>query len=245
VYVIDTVSGRTLHRVTHEHGDEPVHLVQTENWVVYTYWNSKAKRTELGSMVLYEGFVDKYGLSPWTRPEIADEFSSHAAPTPIVLHKTFVFPTAVRAMASSMTLHGITSKHLLFGLASDQVYSLDRRLVDPRRPAKAPTPEEQAEGLMQFDPNLPLAPNNVISYNKTVARLGLVTAAPAKFESISLVMAAGLDLFLVRSTPSRSFDLLASDFNYPLLMLLMIALICATMATWSFASNKKLRANWA
>ena len=282
LYVVDTVSGRTLHRVVHEHGAAPVHIVQTENWVVYTLWNSKAKRTELGSMVLYEGFVDKYGLSPWTRPEVTEEFSSHAAAAPIVLHKTFVFPTGVKALSTTATLHGITSKHLLVGLASDQLYSLDRRFVDPRRPAKPPTPEEQAEGLMQFDPNLPLIPNSIISYNKTVrlrgrvgaltlftaspppacltlslcclpsllmlsqvARMGLIAASPAKFESISLVLAAGLDLFFVRTTPSQSFDLLASDYNHPLLILLMVALISATTATWYISSTQALNKNWA
>ena len=75
--------------------------------------------------------------------------------------------------------------------------------------------------------------------------MALITASPAKFESISLVLAAGLDLFFVRSTPSQSFDLLASDYNHPLLILLMVALVSATTATWYISSTQTLNKNWA
>jgi hypothetical protein len=55
-----------------------VNIVKTENWVIYSYWNQKHKRTELGSIALFEMAIEKYGLNPYTRPEIAEEFSSYA-----------------------------------------------------------------------------------------------------------------------------------------------------------------------
>eukprot|EP00937_MAST-01D_sp_MAST-1D-sp2_P003733 g3733.t1 len=235
LHLVDTVAGRTLHRVAHEHATAPVHVVQSENWVIYSYWNGKAKRTEMGSLVLYDGIVEKNGLSPWNRPEVPPTFSSHAPSHPIVLHKTF----------ASMTLRGITSKHVLVALASDQLYALDRRFVDPRRPERKPTPADQMEGLMQFDAQLPMIPSNILTYNKTVARLEHIAASPAAFESISLVVAAGLDMFFVRATPSGSFDLLASDFNHPLLMLLILGLVSATFLASQSAASKTLRTNWA
>ena len=59
-----------------------------------------------------------------------------------------------------------------------------------------------------------------------------------------MVLAAGLDLFFVRTTPSQSFDQLASDYNHPLLILLMVALVSATFATWQLSSAQTLKANW-
>ncbi len=51
VSLVDTVAGRVLHRVSHADAT-PGHLVISENWVVYSYWNGKAKRTELGVLSL-------------------------------------------------------------------------------------------------------------------------------------------------------------------------------------------------
>jgi len=42
VYLIDTVTGRILHRVTHHGSQGPVHAVFSENWVVYHYFNLKS-----------------------------------------------------------------------------------------------------------------------------------------------------------------------------------------------------------
>lgn len=45
------------------------------------------------------------------------------------------------------------------------------RQVDPRRPLTAPTQAEKEEGLMQYNPFLPLIPQNAVTNNGTVARL--------------------------------------------------------------------------
>ena len=78
-----------------------------------------------------------------------------------------------------------------------------------------------------------------------MSRLRIIEASPASYESISLVMAAGLDLFFVRAAPSAQFDLLASDFNYPLLVLIMVGLTAATLFAGSVSNAKTLRTNWA
>ena len=37
----------------------------SENWVVYSFWNIKAKRTEVGVLSLYEGMMGPYDLNPF------------------------------------------------------------------------------------------------------------------------------------------------------------------------------------
>jgi hypothetical protein len=55
------------------------------------------------------------------------------APDPVVLQKTFVFPEGIKAMVTTQSKRGITNKHLVLGLTSDQLLLLDRRMLDPRR----------------------------------------------------------------------------------------------------------------
>ncbi len=93
VSLIDTVAGRILHRVTHSFAaassSSPVlassssssasaafstsstssssapTIVISENWVLYSYWNAKAKRTEIGVLALFEGMMGPYDLNPF------------------------------------------------------------------------------------------------------------------------------------------------------------------------------------
>lgn len=46
---------------------EPIHMVVSESWVVYSYWSAASQRTEMSTLSLYEGMIDKYGLSPFNR----------------------------------------------------------------------------------------------------------------------------------------------------------------------------------
>jgi ER membrane protein complex subunit 1, C-terminal len=66
-----------------------------------------------------------------------------------------------------MSCYGIPSPDV-------QVYLMDKRFLDPRRPhkaAKALTPAEQEERLIPYSPLLPLAPNSFATYSRAVARL--------------------------------------------------------------------------
>ena len=39
----------------------------SESWVVYSYWSAASQRTEVSTLSLYEGMIDKYGLSPFNK----------------------------------------------------------------------------------------------------------------------------------------------------------------------------------
>ncbi|AQK84761.1 hypothetical protein ZEAMMB73_Zm00001d037772 [Zea mays] len=53
-YLIDAVTGRILHRVTHHGAQGPVHAVLSENWVVYHYFNLRAHRFEMAVIEIYD-----------------------------------------------------------------------------------------------------------------------------------------------------------------------------------------------
>lgn len=49
-----------------------------------------------------------------------------------------------------------------------QVQSVQKRVLDPRRPNRKPTSEEMEEWLFQYDPLVPDDPRRVISHNYKV-----------------------------------------------------------------------------
>ncbi|KAL0410006.1 UNVERIFIED_CONTAM: ER membrane protein complex subunit [Sesamum latifolium] len=54
VYVIDTVTGRILHRMTHHGSQGPIKAVFSENWIVYHYFNLRAHRYEMSVIEIYD-----------------------------------------------------------------------------------------------------------------------------------------------------------------------------------------------
>lgn len=47
VHLVDVVSGGIVTTITHRRVRGPVHIVHSENWLVYSYYNDKVRRTEL------------------------------------------------------------------------------------------------------------------------------------------------------------------------------------------------------
>ena len=67
-----------------------------------------------------------------------------------------------------------------------------------------------------------------------------------RLESTSLVLIyGGHDLFFSRLRPSEGFDVLASDFNYPLLIFLLVVLAGCVLALKRAHAEKSLKQSWA
>ncbi|TNN16586.1 ER membrane protein complex subunit 1 isoform 1 [Schistosoma japonicum] len=54
IYLIDVVAGRILYSAVHRRCSEPISLVHSENWIIYTYYNHKSLRNEATVLELYE-----------------------------------------------------------------------------------------------------------------------------------------------------------------------------------------------
>ena len=196
VSLIDTVTGRVVQRFFHKNCAGPVKITQSENWIFYSYWNLKARRTEISSIALYDGAIDAHALNPWTMlPKIVQNdnkaldtsFSSYDSEQPVILQKTFIFPNGITCLSGVYTVAGVTEKQLLIGTVSGQIYSLDRRFLDPRRPVGKPSKSDQTEGLAPYAPVLPMITQNVLSYSKEIERLDTILSFPAGLESTTLV----------------------------------------------------------
>ena len=84
-----------------------------------------------------------------------------------------------------------------------------------------------------------------MTLNASIPNIQTIAAAASGLESSSLVLTVGLDIFFNRVMPSDGFDVLASDFNHPLLILTLLGLLIATVALRHMTRAKKLAQGWA
>ncbi|MDP2434380.1 MAG: hypothetical protein Q8P67_01400, partial [archaeon] len=235
VYLLDTITGQELLHHSHKHGEEPVHLIQYQNWVGYQYWHAHAHRFELVSIELYApSSLDYHGA-----------FSSYDRLVPAVFSAAFIAPFPLHAMAVTDSLRGITPHHLITTTAGGRVVAIDSRILDPRRPLAASITEEQrAEELFPYHPEISLPSRAMLSYNLTLHGLYHVATAPTSVESTTLVFAYGLDLFSTRFAPAHQYDLLQEEFNKPLLVCTVIILLAVTIIANAYIQRKNLNHLW-
>ncbi len=255
--LVDTVSGKVVKRIAHDNAALPVHTLLLENNIVATYWNDRAKRTELSSASLFEGVIEKYGLGPLASraassapaPYRAATYSAYSSIAPIAMQKTFTLPRAVTALQHTVTTSGVSNKNILVGLRTGQVYALDMRQIHPRRPMGDPSQSEKEEGLAKYNPFLVLSPFTALTFNSTLSGQGpsRIVSAATNLESTSLVLSFGngVDMHLNRALPSQGFDLLASDFNHALLVVILSVLALAVLMLRRAHMKKHLGALWA
>ena len=212
IYLFDAVTGRSVHvrRIARAGAVGPVAVALHGNWLVYSFWSSTRQRTELGVATLWEGAVGVGELTPWSSAPVARRArnesagapraaSSLGAAPPTLVHKTFVLPVGVRALAFVATREGVTPPALLVTTAADALLSLDLRMIDPRRPAAdgegaaAAAKLAAVEGLVPYSPFLPVRASLYLNHGVPLHRAHTVLTAPTDWESTGLVVSIGAE----------------------------------------------------
>ncbi|KAL4646018.1 ER membrane protein complex subunit 1 isoform X3 [Arapaima gigas] len=234
VFLIDGITGRIIHEAVQRKARGPIHLVHSENWVVYEYWNAKSRRNEFSVLELFEGteLYNSTVFSSLDRPHL-----------PQVLQQSYIFPSSISTMEATLTEKGITSRHLLVGLPSGAILSLPKMFLDPRRPEVA-SEQSREENLIPYAPEMPIRTEWFINYNQSVSRVKGIYTAPSGLESTCLVVAYGLDIFQTRVYPSKQFDVLKDDYDYVLISSVLFGLFFATMISKRLAQVKLLNRAW-
>ena len=256
VTLVDTTSCRILHRASHSHTTSKninnnkssiTPLTISENWIVYSYFNHKSKRTELSVLTLYEGMIDKHGITAFNTPDQELEFDSFTFPKPIVLQKTYAVSKQITSIGVTTTSRGITSKNFIFSLGDvGWIWKVDSRMLDPRRPTAELKAIEKMEGLIRYSPLLPIMSSHIISYNLRIENPTNIISTSARLESQSLILAyGGPDLFFTRLAPSKGFDLLPDEFNKSLVGILTVGLLGILLYAKKMSERKILKAAWA
>lgn len=249
VNVIDTVSGRVLHRASHSNADssKDVSALISENWVVYSFVNAVTRRTELGVLTLHEGMIDSKGLTMFSSPEQTTTFSSFDTreSKPVVLAKLYTYPKAITALGATATLGGISSRKIIVASADGKISELDRKMLETRRPVGDVKDEEKKEGLVAYKELIPEIPLFSLSYNKTVESTKSIVSAPTSLESQSLILAfGGPNIFFTRTSPTRGFDLLPDSFSKGLVSFITLCLLIVLLVLKRMGTTKTLKQGW-
>ncbi|XP_063985411.1 ER membrane protein complex subunit 1 isoform X2 [Diachasmimorpha longicaudata] len=232
LYLLDVVSGAMIFSIVHKRVRGPIHIVHSENWLVYSYYNDKSRRTEIATLELYEGKVQSN----------TTVFSSLTTTRlPMVERQAFIFPASIESMTETITEKGITSKHILVALANGGILELPWMMLDPRRPTN---PESREEGVIPYMPEIPIHMDAIINYNQSVFRVSGIYTSPSGLESTCLIFAHGLDLFYTRVAPSKTFDVLKEDFDYYLIVIVLAVLLISSYVTKKLASQKAQKQAW-
>lgn len=247
VYVVDAVKGSIIYRAqlpTHAGGCN-VKLTMSENWLVYHYYDEElatdgsAKGYRVVSVEFYEG---KQADDKTKSSEISSYDPKSLDLT--AFEQSYIYQHGISAITATSTKFGIAAKDVIVATTNHRVQSLPRILLNPRRPNRKVTSEEQEERLVPYDPIFPEDTRRVISHNYDVANIKTIVTSPALLESTSLVFAYGLDLFLTRVAPSNTFDVLSESFNKAQLILTVSALAVGIMITKPMVRRKRMREKW-
>lgn len=232
VYLIDGVTGLVMYSTAHKKAKGPVHVIHSENWLVYTYFNERFRRIEAEAIELYEGHLQSNRTV----------FSSFAvSQLPDVQSQAYILPAMPVKMAVTLTERGITNKFLLIALSNGAVVEIPWMMLQPRF---AGMPCGAEESCIPYMPEIPLHPEAIINYNQTLGRIRGIEVAPARLESTSHILVHGLDIFYTRVAPSKTFDVLKEDFDHRLIVLVLAGLIIASFGTMHLAARKALKQAW-
>ncbi|WVN88836.1 uncharacterized protein L203_104050 [Cryptococcus depauperatus CBS 7841] len=237
IYVLDTVSGSIIWSTIIEGlGDgQLIKVGMVENWLVYTWLDGE--RWRLGSVEIYEDTGERKGVTP-----SMTSFQKQRVKT---FAQTFILPTDVQTIGFTTSKAGITTKELVVVNSRNQIFSLPRRLLDPRRPVGKPSSRDREEMLIPYDPLLPFDPTRVISHEYELQGVTNLYTSSSLLESTSLLFACGQDLFLTRGlAPSGSFDILSDNFNKAQLLLTLGALSVGISLARPAVRTKMLRMRW-
>ncbi|PIC49688.1 hypothetical protein B9Z55_008215 [Caenorhabditis nigoni] len=237
ITLVDIVTGQVVHSAAIGKSAKPIHLVHSENWIAYTYWSEKGRRTELGIIELYEGSEENH-----TQQDTFDSKIVQKLP-PVVAQQSYIYAQGVDAMSVSETEQGLTTRSILLAHPSGNIHEVSRRLLDANRPMEL-TQAMREEMMIGYMPEIAVATEEMINYNQTVHRVRGIKTSPSGLESTSLVLAYGTDLFFTRLVPSGTFDILKDDFDHVLISLVLTGLVVGSYVTKRLARSNALASQW-
>jgi len=223
IYIIDTVSGQIIHQILQKTASGPVSIVAAENWVVYSYWNTKGHRFEISVVELYKKENEKNQVK--------------------VLQQSYVFPNFIKKLDVTKTKLGISNKQILATLDDGHVMSLDKRFLDPRRPTEM-TPEAMKEGLIPYIALISNSPKLYINYYNIIEKLKDIETSPSNLESTSLVAIYGLDFYFTHVSGGKIYDRLDVSFNEEWIILILFVFLIIAIITSKIANRRIIYSYW-
>ncbi|RNF26549.1 uncharacterized protein Tco025E_01152 [Trypanosoma conorhini] len=247
VTAIDSVTGSVLATVRHRNVEGPVHLVLVEHAVLYYYMDMEKVRHCLG---VWEMFEEEPGQAlrkdaGATIPQVIASFfrfkrtfSSRATRPPAVTVAVLgVYGGNLATMGVTTSFHGIARKSIVLAFDSGRVATVELNKL--LAGGQVPLDDQGNQATHVIIPSTALA-----SHKYRVAKPKLIATAPTNLESSCHVLVSGLDIFYVRASSGKAFDLLNSDFNKNLLITLTCGFGVLTCVARYLVRRKALNLLW-
>ncbi|KEG15448.1 hypothetical protein DQ04_00071160 [Trypanosoma grayi] len=248
ITTIDTITGSVLGSVRHRNVEGNVHLLIVEHAVLYHFMDAEKMRHCLG---VWEMFEEESGPvlrkdAGATLPQVIASFffrskkvfSSRATRPPAVTAAVLgINGGEVATMSVTASFNGIARKSVVLAFESGRVATVElNRLLAGGQPPL----DDKGNQLTHV-----LIPSTALATHKyRVAKPSLITTGPTNLESSCHVLVSGLDLFYVRASSGKAFDLLNSDFNKDLLIMLTCGLGVLAVVARYFVMRKGLNLLW-
>ncbi|KAJ3379172.1 hypothetical protein HDU84_006986 [Entophlyctis sp. JEL0112] len=221
--LIDTVTGTIFHRSAYlgaghaADGLESVFVTVVDNSIVLAYYNHGPDAAEL----LFE-------------PQIDDGDT-------IVEKKRDGRPRRKGGMNS---IRNTAPNVKGYEVTVFEMYEMPKPDARIERIYGTPSAEDKEEQLFPYRPALDFNPKDVASHVLEVAGIQKIISTPSSLESTSIVVAYGLDLFVVRRSPSGTFDMLSEDFGYVMLVCTLVFLVVGIQVAKFYAERKRVADQW-
>jgi len=220
VYIINRANGAILYtgHVYNVNSKEGVKISFVENTVMVTYLKKYSERatTLLNEVLVIEMYypnieddVQKMFSQYYSSKgvHVGDQNSANL-PTPKFLTQTYIIPIPIKDIILTRTRQGITNRHVLMLTTHNQIIALPGAILDAKRPTENPNREganfEDPE-LPFYDAVVPLKFTLTISYDLTLSGITHIETIPHDYESTTLVIASGIDIFISTFSPENVF----------------------------------------
>ncbi|ORC93824.1 uncharacterized protein TM35_000017010 [Trypanosoma theileri] len=259
VTAIDTVTGSVLATVRHRNVAGRVSLAVVEHAVVYYFLDAAVVRHSVGVWELFEAAAgpplrrDAGATLPLVAasfvPAARRAFSARAARPPAVAVAVRgvygVHGGDLAAIGVTTSYGAIARKAVVLAFESGRVAAIELRrlLTNPDANNNNNNNNNNAEQQPPLT-HVFIDSTMLLTHKYRIARPTRIATAPTSLESSCHVLVSGMDLFYVRASSGKAFDLLNSDFNKSLLITLTCSFGVLSLVARYFVRRKGLNLLW-
>ena len=217
IYIIDRVNGAIIHisQVYNIDRKKQVKIIFVENIIMVNYFKEYGEvngglLNEILTIELYyptiEDDTQKMIFRYLSDGIQVGGINSISLPKPKVLMQTYVLPVVTKDLLLTRTLQGITNKHVLILTNHNKVMAMPAILFSAKRPTDNPNRdgvEFEDATLIPYDSIIRISHTFTLNYNLELNGITQIKSLPQKYESTTLMIGSGIDLFVSHFAPEK------------------------------------------
>ena len=217
IYVLNRINGAILYvgHVYNVQGIENLKIRLAENIIMVNYLKLYDERaiTLLNEILTIEMFY------PTIENDVKNMLAQHYSkgiqiggtdscklPTPKFLVQTYVIPVAIKDLLITRTLQGVTNKKVILLTVDNKLLGIPEVLLSARRPTNNPDRDEaefEDATITPYDAVMQITFTVSLNYNLPLSGITKLKSLPQLFESTTLILGSGIDIFAIHFTPDK------------------------------------------